>query len=210
MKMRFLLPVLCLAVLCLTTPSLARASDLVANGSFDLNSPPPEAAPLDWTLVPAAGGSDFDVEPGPGYGAFSAPNSANFGAVGSEDDELYQILSTVPGDSYTLSFYLAHASTDSANDFSASWNGTDVLSLVDASAFGYTEYSYTVTATSSSTTLAFSGGEVPSWYDLDNVSVTGQAGSAVPEPSSLLLLGSGLAGLAGLARRKLRALRLKA
>jgi len=210
MKMRFLLPVLCLAVLCLTAPSLARASDLVANGNFDLNSPPNQTAPVDWTLTPAAGGSDFLVEPGPGYGAYSAPNSANFGAVSSEDDELSQILSTVAGDSYTLSFYLAHDTTDSANDFSASWNGSDVLSLVDASAFGYTQYTYTVAATSSSTTLAFYGRENPSWYDLDNVSVTGQAGSAVPEPSSLLLLGSGLAGLAGLARRKLRVLRHKA
>jgi len=177
----------------------AQASNIVLNGNFDANSPAAQTAPVDWTLIPAASGSDFFVGAGPEYGAYSDPNSANFGAVGSLDDTLEQVLPTTPGQGYVLDFFLAHAETDEANDFSVYWNGTQVLSLVNEADFGYTEYTFNVTATSSFTTLEFVGREVPSWYDLDNVSVT----SAVPEPTSLLLLGSGLAGI-GLAawRRK--------
>jgi hypothetical protein len=99
--------------------------------------------------------------------AFGAPAGA------TDDDELSQTLATVAGQEYTLSFELAHDATDSENDFSAWFGADEVLSLVNSSAFGYTLYSYTVLATSASTTLAFYGREVPAWYDLDNVSVTG-------------------------------------
>jgi hypothetical protein len=39
----------------------------------------------------------------------------------------------------------------------------------------------------------------------ETFSILGNTGPVVPEPSSFLLLGSGLAGLAGLLKRKLRA-----
>lgn len=113
----------------------ARAgANLVANPNFDLNSPPGETAPLDWTFTPAASGSDFFVGAGPGFGAFSPPNSANFGAVGSLDDELSQVLATAPG-TYTISFELAHAGTDGANDFSVTFGGATVFSIVDTASF---------------------------------------------------------------------------
>jgi hypothetical protein len=184
-----------------------RGENLVLNGNFDANTPPGGTAPLDWTFTPAASGSDFFVGPGPVFGAFSPPNSANFGAVGSFDDSISQTLSTTPGVTYTLSYELAHADTDSANDFHASWGGVVIPGsvLVNAAEFNYTLFSFTVAVTSSSTVLQFSGREVPSWYELDNVSVS----SIIPEPASLSLLGIGAAGLIGytLCRRKVRTLR---
>jgi hypothetical protein len=181
----------------------AAQANIVLNGSFDENTPPSGTAPLDWTFIMAASGSDFFVGPGPFYGAFTPPNSANFGAVGSFDDTLQQVLTTVPGETYTITYELAHADSDSENDFSASWNGTVIPGsvLVNASAFDYTLYSFTEVATSTTTTLAFAGREVPSWYDLDNVSVTGT--SAVPEPGYLAILPAGLVAL--LFARKRRA-----
>jgi hypothetical protein len=112
--------------------------------------------------------------------------------VGNYDDVLSQQLTTVAGGTYVLDFWLAHSSTNNENDFSATWNGLTVLSLVNTNTFGYTEYSYTETATGTSTILAFAGREVPSWYELDNVSVTA---TATPEPKSVLLLASLLGGL---------------
>jgi hypothetical protein len=49
-------------------------------------------------------------------------------------------------------------------------------------------------------TIAFSGGNSDTHVDLDNIGVEGKA--ITPEPSSLVLLGSGLAGLGGVIRRR--------
>ncbi|HVS40496.1 MAG TPA: PEP-CTERM sorting domain-containing protein [Gemmataceae bacterium] len=188
-----------ITVLLLALGGVVRArADFVQNGNFDANSPPGGTAPLDWTFTPAASGSDFFVGPGPGFGAFSTPNSANFGATGAFDDTLSQILATTPGASYTLTYQLADDDDSGENDFSASWGGVVIPGsvLVNAADFPYTEYSFDLTATSGSTTLSFSGLNVPAWYDLDNVSVT-QDSSVAPEPSSFLLLGLGAAGLIG-------------
>ena len=57
---------------------------------------------------------------------------------------------------------------------------------------------------SGSDTLTFSFRDDPGYLALDNVSVTEQtSGTSVPEPSSLLLLGTGVLGLGGMVRRKL-------
>jgi hypothetical protein len=173
---------------------LAQA-DIVVNGNFDANSPPSATAPLGWVFTPASDGTDFLVGPGPGFGALSAPNSANFGAVGSTDDVLSQVLSTVAGDSYVLDFWLAHEGNNNENDFSASFGGTTVLSLANQAEFGYTEFTFTVTASGPSTTLTFAGREVPGWYDLDNVSVD-PVNASTPEPAGVMLLGT-LIGLVG-------------
>ena len=45
------------------------------------------------------------------------------------------------------------------NDFKAIWNGQTLLSLTNAAQSGYTEYTYTVTATSSTSTLEFSAAQ---------------------------------------------------
>jgi len=173
---------------------LAQA-DIVTNGNFDADTPAPGTAPLGWVLTNAVSGSDFFVGPGPTFGAFSSPNSANFGAVENTDDVLSQVLSTVAGDSYVLDFFLAHNSDNAENDFSASFGSTTVLSLTNQAEFGYTEFTFTVTATGPSTTLTFAGREVPAFYDLDNVSVE-PLSATTPEPAGVLLLGT-LIGLVG-------------
>jgi PEP-CTERM motif-containing protein len=200
MSARFpLVAALAAAVLTFGVPA-ARAN-LVANPNFDLDNPAQQTAPLDWTLTKAAVGSDFFVNGTAGAGAFSAPNSANFGAEGAFDDKLSQVLATTVGQAYTISFELAHAATNSVNDFSAQFGGIPIFSLVNAAAFGYTLETFTATATSSSTELDFFGRENPSFYNLDNVSVVAISG-AVPEPSTWAMMLLGFAGLGFMAYRR--------
>ena len=108
---------------------LAHGPNQLTNGNFDANNPGTQTAPLGWTLTPASSGADFFVGAGPTYGAFSSPNSANFGSVSGTDDELSQTLSTVPGQQYTITFELAHNSSNAANDFSAYFGAQQLLSL---------------------------------------------------------------------------------
>jgi hypothetical protein len=80
-------------------PATATANMLV-NGGVDPDSPPLQsvaggiwtsAAPAGWPLAPAAAGtSSFFVSPMPLVGAPTAPNAANFGALGTLEDHLSQ------------------------------------------------------------------------------------------------------------------------
>ena len=80
-------------------------------------------------------------------------------------------------------------------------SGSDeVLAFSQPCAFGYTEYSYTVTGTGSDT-IEFLATNDSNYFFLDDVSVSPAA--VTPEFSSLSLLCLGLVGFAARARRRL-------
>ena len=138
--------------------------------------------------------------------------AAALGSVGS-DGTLSQTLQTTAGQQYTLSFWLANQSSG-PNDFAVKWNGTTLLPLVNASAQGYTQYTFTVTATGAASTLEFDARQDPSHWSLDNISVmasgtqtptvpipaitsfspdTGVVGDGITDPAILTLTGSAVA-----------------
>ena len=91
--------------------------------------------------------------------AQSGQYAAHIGAMGS-DATLSQAISTTVGQQYTLSFWLAN-NGGGPNDFAVKWNGATVMALTDAAAQGYTQYTYTVTATGRLRSLNLMAGRIP-------------------------------------------------
>jgi PEP-CTERM motif len=186
----FLSVVFCLFLL--VPQSKADTCGLVSNCGFesgDFSS---------WTLTgndtPGALGNLYGVEGTDPDG--TNPNSGNFQAFFGDQVQnattLQQIISTVAGESYTVSWFLAQDTAPSAeysNAFSASFGGVSLVNLTAMPIQGYTEYFYTATATSTSTALDLTFGNGLGYFLLDDVSV-----APVPEPSTWTMMLAGIMG----------------
>jgi hypothetical protein len=84
-----------------------------------------------------------------------------------------QNLSTTVGVSYTLSFWLAHPyASDPMTEWLVSVGDTTLMDEHASGNFDYTQFTFTFTATSSTTALQFGFRTPPGFFLLDDVSVT--------------------------------------
>ncbi len=186
---------LALAVITFGTALLAQ----VQNGGFETGDF------TDWTV---SGDTSFvgvcSVSTCPGsFAPYQGNYAAYFGPVG-DTATISQNIPTMAGVQYTLDFFLANPAGGTPNYFQVQFGNASLSVTNFGAAFGWTEFDLTNVATSNETTLSFTFRNDPGYWFLDNVSVTSSEGGSTPEPGTFVLFGSGLVGIAGLVRRKLR------
>jgi len=191
-------------------PSPAKADNLVVNSSFDSAN----GRYYGWD------NQGFCCELFTGW-ALTGNLSAVSGCVESCTDYaegafIGQTINTTAGQSYTLSFWVSE-DAGGPSELAVWWNGnmiqgshyTDPNPLKDPNAF-YSDWKlFTFSgliATGNSVYFQINGCQTLGEIAFDDVYVGSEGpatAAAVPEPASLMLLGSGLLGLGGIARRKL-------
>jgi len=181
-----------ISLLALSTTQSVKAN-LITNGGFETGNF------TGWTqsgniAFTGVSGSFMDTPPHSGnFQAFFGP--ADFDIHGF----ITQNLTTTPGASYVLTFWLANLG-DPANFFAVHWGDSTIFSSTDSSPFSYTEFTFNLTSSTAFTSLQFEFMHAPSFFLFDDVSVQG-----VPDASSTFsLLSLASLGIVAL-RRKLSA-----
>ncbi len=212
------IPALAFAALCVGAIASPANANLLTNGSFEDTTnfvgdgndtmvlSPPSAAMTGWTVV----SSDLAwIGPTNPYGLTATEGSYFLDLTSYSDSGPFggvaQSIGTVLGDSYTLTFDLGGSVIYGASD--------SITACADVSCAAYGIIA-TGTNDWASETLSFTGTGAPmtisliglsgeSYIGLDNVSVTDTGpNTGVPEPITLSLFGTGLAGAVAVRRRK--------
>jgi hypothetical protein len=147
--------------------SLQISQSLIRNGGFETGSF------TNWTLagsVFANSVSSSRVVP------HSGNYAATFGQAGSLA-YLSQTLSTIPGQAYLLSFWLANPRSGTPNQFVANWNTNatstnTILLRTNMAAFAWTNIQLVVIATDTNSVLQFALRDDPQYLGLDDINLT--------------------------------------
>lgn len=195
MRIKTLLIIAAASLLVLCAP-MTFAQNLIDNGNFGTGDFTGWTTGGNFEDTEVVSGAFYDYSGGQGGSTYYAV----LGPVGS-DGTISQTFNDVAGAQYTISFWFASVGDD-PSDFSVKWDNNTLLSFTNPdTGAGWTEFTLQEMGTGTDT-LTFSFRDDPAYMALDNISVT-ESSSTVPEPSSILLMGSGVLGLAGVIRRKM-------
>ena len=198
--------------------SRTASAALLSNGDFEGGTftqtfgTATDNLPNGWANLPPTNLSKVNVfanGSGPGFAQSGTHYLAFQSAVtDGTQDCLFEIINTVPNQQYTVSFSVAMTASPGAQfGLSPEWDaGTPNATTLGTNAFyfhptnsqavQYTFFSFTETASSTSTTFFLHGADATGAVLVDNVSI-----APVPIPAAIWLLGSALGGL-GFTRRR--------
>jgi hypothetical protein len=154
------------------TPAVC-AGSIVVNGGFETGSLPP------WINT---GDTSFT-----GVGPPAIPHSGSFALYSgpiTSDGFIDQVLPTVAGTAYNVSFWLQNVDTTGNNRFGASIGGVTLVPEAPQAPFGYTLYTFNNVIPGANADLHFIFYNVPSYFYLDDVCVTPSGASPTPTPTA--------------------------
>jgi hypothetical protein len=180
-------------------PAVASAQNIVSNPGFETGDF------TGWTEFGPANACQGVDNFNPRSGTYSA-----FFCTTGTISGIFQNLTTTPGQEYVFAYFIANSVSGAPggprNSIEVYWDGNPVQFIFDVAASGYIGYSFNVFATSNMTEIAFEMRNDAGFFDLDDVSVEAMRNDVIPEPMTMILLGTGLAGI-GLVRRRRNALK---
>jgi hypothetical protein len=160
--------------------ALKIGQSLVQNGGFETGDF------TGWTLVGNTTGSGniYNAVESSSSG-YSVVHSGSYGAFLGDTQvaTLSQALSTVPGQYYLLSLWFDNPTSGTVQQFILDWNtngaaNNPLFSMVNPPAFSWTNLQFLVCATGTNATLKIQAENDPSYFGLDDVSVT-----PIPSPA---------------------------